>query len=553
MDYFQNQINMFLLKNHILKDPICDWFNINDYINNGLYEKDKPSHYKNLILTKSQKYKQNLFEKIIAISGLHDINIINKNHNETERAIVNNYPIIINGSLYNPDENLNVKCDLIIRFDYFKKIFPLVSNIPFNLLYHDPMDYMLISISYSSLKFKIDLMDINNEGIISYKKCSLYAFQKAFYKIMRYKPHCFILGKGYQFKNDILPRKNFICYFKINDCIITKFNNALNWILYIKDNYLNMNIYPNPTHKELYPNMNYKESDWEIEKHKLAIKIKEITLVWNISYNERCNYVQNGITCWNDNRLINYLKESKNKDIQERMIHMNKNNDILIYPRKNVSNEFKNALEMDGIFFDVESFLTFDQKDDLFNTEVIPDEPIIAILGFIYNNNYYDYTIKDYTIQEEERNIQLFSEKLHDIINDNIINDNILNVYHWGHAEYSYFNYIYKKYPHISFPKLNLINILDHFRSEPVIVQGVFKFGLKEIGNALYKNGLINTTWGENDNGLDTMIRFKEICLERNKKIPLKRYNEISEIIEYNMKDCRVLFEIVEVLRKIYL
>ena len=46
MEYFQNQINMFLLKNHILKDPICDWFNIN----NELYEKDKPSHYKNLIL-----------------------------------------------------------------------------------------------------------------------------------------------------------------------------------------------------------------------------------------------------------------------------------------------------------------------------------------------------------------------------------------------------------------------------------------------------------------------------------------------------------------------
>ena len=71
MEYFQNQINISLLKNYILKDPICDWFNIN----NELYEKDKPSHYKNLILNESNKYKQDLFEKIVIMSGLNNINL----------------------------------------------------------------------------------------------------------------------------------------------------------------------------------------------------------------------------------------------------------------------------------------------------------------------------------------------------------------------------------------------------------------------------------------------------------------------------------------------
>ena len=28
----------------------------------------------------------------------------------------------------------------------------------------------------------------------------------------------------------------------------------------------------------------------------------------------------------------------------------------------------------------------------------------------------------------------------------------------------------------------------------------------------LYKNNLINTTWDDYDNGLDTMIMFKEYC-----------------------------------------
>ena len=49
------------------------------------------------------------------------------------------------------------------------------------------------------------------------------------------------------------------------------------------------------------------------------------------------------------------------------------------------------------------------------------------------------------------------------------------------------------------------------------------------------------------------MIKFKKLCLERNKQIPLKRYNEISEIVEYNKIDCQVLFEIIELLRKLYL
>ena len=39
----------------------------------------------------------------------------------------------------------------------------------------------------------------------------------------------------------------------------------------------------------------------------------------------------------------------------------------------------------------------------------------------------------------------------------------------------------------------------------------------------------------------------------KDKNIPLKRYNEISEIIEYNKMDCVILMEILEYLRHKYL
>ena len=54
------------------------------------------------------------------------------------------------------------------------------------------------------------------------------------------------------------------------------------------------------------------------------------------------------ITSWDDINLLINLKETKKKKIQERMIHMNQQNDILIYPRKNISNDF-NHLEVNTL------------------------------------------------------------------------------------------------------------------------------------------------------------------------------------------------------------
>ena len=50
MEYFSEPFQISLLKNHILKDPIIDWFNIQDYINNKRFIKDTKSYYKDYII-----------------------------------------------------------------------------------------------------------------------------------------------------------------------------------------------------------------------------------------------------------------------------------------------------------------------------------------------------------------------------------------------------------------------------------------------------------------------------------------------------------------------
>jgi len=548
MDYFVDMLNFNLLKNHILKDPIVDWFTIQGDKDVN-YQKDVSSYYRDYILKESGKYKEKLLHQIIQLSG-EDVPI-DTSHEVTMNMIKYGAPLIIRGKLYDMDLSLNVKCDIIIRYDLFKKLFPLIDNLPFHLL-SKKRGYLLINICYSSLHFRMDLKTVANDGNSLYKKCSLYAFRECFTKITGERPPCFLLGKEYYYKKTLLSKKEFIGYIQFDQQIIQSFMKAYQWIQTLKKDFKQMKLLPLPTHKELYPNMNHKESDWENEKVKLANEIKEITLVWNITYDERCMFLDKGITCWDDPKLLLHLKQTKKKYIQERMIHMNQQKDILIHPRKNISSELSHIINhTDALYFDIESFLSFDEKQSLFNEDedkIKGGEPVIGIIGFIYHGHYYDYTIEGFTNKEEKKIIQLFSDKLHQIMKGDCI-----YVYHWGHAEYNYLKYIREKYPEIKLPEIKLINILDYFRTEPIIVQGVFKFGLKSIGSALYKNGLIKTTWGDNDNGLDSMIRFKEYCTSKKENIPIKRYIEVKGIIDYNRIDCQVLYEIVELLRNKYI
>jgi len=540
MEYFSQPFDINLLKNHILKDPIIDWYNIMSTKLDG-FQKDKKSSYRDLILKESSQYKSNLIENIKEISKLQ-IETVNS-VNDTKKLIREKSPIIIYPKLIY--RNMNVKCDIMVRSDYFKTIFPSINNISFDL---SSEKYILIDISYSTVNFKSDKKECLNEGIILYKKCSLYAFQLALEEEINYYARSFIIGKEYYYKKTRLPKKEYISEVIYTAKIKEKLEESYHWIILLKNNYMDMSIYPSPTHPELYPNMNNKESEWENEKYKLAERIKEITLVWNISYNDRCIFLKKGIKCWDDPKLLRELKDNKKKDIQERIIHMNQQEDILLYPRKTISKDFKELLikKNTDIIFDVESFLSFDDKSDYFHDN-INNNPILAIIGFIHNEHFYDYTISNYTRESEEKIIKDFSNHLLKISNKY---KNTINIYHWGHAEYNYFNYIRKNYPSIDFPEYKLINILDYFRMEPIIVQGIFKFGLKTIGKALYKNNLIKTTWIEdNDNGLDAMIQFKDLCIKNTKNIPIKRYVEISNIIEYNRIDCQVLKEIIDLLR----
>ena len=555
MEYLSDIREFKLLRNYINNDPVCDYFQFQTHLNNNLnFEKDINNYFNKYVNKISSDFINDFFDNLINKSKEYFSDLIfNKYNNidQTIKKIYDNYPLIINPILINDKYKLIVKCDIMIKKHLFIKIFPNINNISLNTIKNN--DYLIINIVPEILTFKSECREISNTYNVFYNKCGLYAFNSALRKYINRNNYYFLFGKDYKYNNKLLNKKEHIGLVFFDNIYREKIYNSINWLNRLKENKLIL--LPKPSCIELYPNMNNKQSCWENEKKKLSEKIKEITLIWRISYQDRNRLINIGITEWDNPYLLNNLyelKDTNTRDIQERIIHMNKHDNLIIDPR-NISRKFKDILKKDNIEFilDIESVLNLEDKGSYFNNDIIKDLPNICIIGLIIlNNNNDKYLFKDFTIEH----LTIESEK-QNILNwlSFISKYNEIKIYHWGHAEKSYLENIHKRFPDIKLPKMELIDLLHFYRKEPIIIKDCFNFSLKTIGKNMYKHDLIDSTWSETDNGLDAMIKFKEICLKKDKNIPLKRYNEISEIIEYNKMDCVILKEILEYLRYKYL
>lgn len=93
------------------------------------------------------------------------------------------------------------------------------------------------------------------------------------------------------------------------------------------------------------------------------------------------------------------------------------------------------------------------------------------------------------------------------------------------------------------------IDMCKVFEKEPIVIRGAFKFKLKQIGNAFYNNGLIDTHWddGKLSDGFTAML--SAINLYRHNDLVTIENNEFMEIIKYNEIDCKVIWNILSYLR----
>ena len=153
MEYFSIPFDVSLLKNHILKDPIIDWFNIKEKEDNN-YKRDSDTFYKDFIIKEWKEYKSNFFNFLKNKAKLdiqEDTSI-----EDTKRLLEEGEPLILGAKLLYDD--MIVHTDILIDVKLFSSCFPKIKNFPLHSIKNK---YIIINLSFSSLNLKSDLKEFS--------------------------------------------------------------------------------------------------------------------------------------------------------------------------------------------------------------------------------------------------------------------------------------------------------------------------------------------------------------------------------------------------------
>jgi predicted RecB family nuclease len=306
----------------------------------------------------------------------------------------------------------------------------------------------------------------------------------------------------------------------------------------------------------MYPNMcNTSDAPWTDIKQSIADKISELTSIWMVGHRNRQIGINNNINNFNSDLCTaeklgihgNTIAPLVNKiiDINRKSTSYKYN---LINPDKITNNDNNwQFINQDDFYLDFETLsdMWCDTKLDMSNNYIHNWIFMIGI-GHIVNNQ---WTYKCFKLN----NLDISDENLmmNDFINYIYSITKTPRFFHWSHAEESILELVNNRHQNKFYDfirSITFIDMLKIFKSEPIIIKGAVNFKLKQVGKALYKHGLIQSTWLSDSkcpDGFNAMIGASQYY-----KIKKNRDNSILDNIEkYNETDCKVVYEIVNYLR----
>lgn len=549
-----------------------------------------------VILLIKQKVKEHEFVTICKNMNNFDKNILDY-EKDTIDAIHSGIPIIYQGVLMNRTGQLAYSYglpDLIVRSDYLHKIVkvhPLDDTMKYykapNLegAYH----YVIVDIKFTTLNLCADGKRIRNSGSTPAYKCQLYIYNHAIGIIQGYEPSSsFILGRKYKYDSrgviyvgsECFDRFGHIDYDQWDKYYVGASVSAINWIKKLRSNGKEWNLLPKPTISELYPNMcSQSDTPWNKFKKDYSKQIGEITLLWNCGIKNREIAHSNGVFSYWDKKCCSKtvgICGSKQAPILDKIISINKKRKfdssmdyLSITLNKNVDNQWMNSYDLRLV---VDFEIINNVFDDFSHLPHAQNSSYLFLIGVAYQIKDHPVNFKAFIASELSCNAEFqviyqFYNFLRDLTDKHLGKDkNIPPLYHWGHIERTFFSTVCTKLAKNigSDIKLDIQNfrnnlcwydLLECFKENPIVINGCFKFGLKEVATRLAELDLIKTEWnsGESEcsNGNTAMIMAQQVYKTALfTKIPVINSPVMKEIIDYNRIDCVVVHEIIDVLNK---
>jgi hypothetical protein len=552
--------------NYVKNDPLPEVL-----LQNKIKSVSRVGLFGKWIAEKGKEFERRLTKLIT--TGKSSLYICNEGFDEkrvdmTIKAIQEGIDIIVQAPVICRKYKLVGVVDLLVRSDKFNDIF----NMTYLTKEEQAKDtYVVVDIKYRTLNLTSDGTYLINSSDQKAIKMQLYIYYTALCDMnVKLVNSCFIMGRKSSYKqrgvkhdcNNAFGSMGRIEWNR--EDLKQELENAIRMASDVTDIALDQNNYKfyDYASRGIYPNMKNNSYNYESAKKDIAMRMGELTQLWNVGIKQRDLALKAGITSWfNKKCTAEIMGFSGHKArILNKIIEINRDkpNDGFTPKSLDNSNFLTQAVLSDGNIFCVDFETINDLYDDMESLPTCVSRNMIYMIGLMCEEK--GVFLKKQWVADE---LTLNSEKIilnsfFEFIVDRLQKKNIY-LTHWSacaeprmlddaiyrHAKQD--PSVVRKWNLSTYGGLAWLDMSEVFRQEPIVFYGQFGFGLKEVSQRMKKLGYINVSTGEEEvgNGMDAMvmaIRYYEN----------KETNSLDKICKYNMDDVESLFEIVTWFRKTY-
>jgi len=496
--------------NYMLDIPIFDYLAMYNY------EKEPDAFNENIRIQSNLHYNYRIIalkRKCIDMNYYFDDLTDYQNRESvdlTKQMIKEKVKVIFNGCL---------RCDYLRLFTHF------------DVLIHSSIicDFLDVDFSQQSQQFEgyYQLLIVyNNNREPKKNNVILYGKQKVLYSSLSFdaeftQPRAFILSN-----------ENIIYTVDLNkQRLFYKMNEAYKWIRDLRENGRSWDLF-NPTRLELLPNAKHGSTyGYKRIIQSIISKNDELTSYNDITLEKRNNCFIRGLS------IDEALRES-NKPFLKSVADLRGTKKVscdlskLVVPKKRI------------FYVDFEYINSFHFKRDFSQR----DTNHLYLIGVLYERNN-DWLYKAFVPRQIDYDTHLSScevQNIQDWIDFMESFGEPYCVMNWSVAEQSMLSSLSKQYHFELETTIEWIDLLKLFKTIiNFVCDGMKTYSLKDVAKSMYKLGFIKTLWNDNVmNGLEANILLIPNFTKGD--YVLENCDSLSDIIDYNEIDCRVMMELFE-------
>ena len=581
-------------RNHVLGDPLLDW--LNEYgrkrgftPDTEVFGYDDRTDFTQFIFEQGRRFEAAVIGLIrdrhpeldlVTISGEHEQIREHACAVATFEAMRDGEPLIHQAVLWDAEHLTYGAPDLLVRSDVLARLFPDAlsaedARIPAPDLQR-AWHYIVLDLKFTTLHLNVAGVPDNSGSAPAYKS-QLHIYNRALGRLQGYEPdNAFLLGRGWDqtVKGEKLRGTN--CLDRIAPVpqtgllankipIARAVADATARLRRVRTEGAAWDLHPTPTVPELYPDMTYQyDSPWHGAKRALSEDLGELTALWFVGESGRRRAHAAGIYDWRDPRCtpaVVGVTGPKRPATLDALLDANRRNAGPAVLPTRIQTARSDWHPTPALEFYVDFETVNDVADDFTQLPERGGQTLIFMVGCGHIEDgqwrFASFTVNALSEPEEERILDEWFAHMAEVRARLAPHGDEPKVIHWSHAEHSTLSSAYNsarnRQPANDWPVVNWYDFLGTvMREEPVTVRGAMGFGLKDIAKAMHRHGQIETVWSDGPtDGLGAMVGAwwaQRNAIELG--IPLSEDALVLDIAKYNEVDCKVMMEVVRVLRR---